>query len=61
MLTMQGAWVRSLVRELDLTCMLQLRVRMPQLRSPPATTKEPVQQIIKKKKLKKKKKEKMSV
>ena len=34
-LPMQGAWVWSLVRELDPTCMLQLR-------SPPAATKEPV-------------------
>ena len=31
---MQGARVRSLVRELDPTCMLQLRVRMLQLRDP---------------------------
>ena len=29
----QGARVQSLVRELDPTCMLQLRVHMPQLRS----------------------------
>ena len=41
-LPMQGAQVRSLVRELDPTCMPQLRVLMPQLRSPPAATKEPV-------------------
>ena len=47
-LPMQGAWVRSLVRELDPTCMLQLRVRVPQLRScmrqlrsPGAATREP--------------------
>ena len=45
-LPMQGAWVRSLVRELDSTCMpqlrvcmSQLRVCMPQLRSRQATTK----------------------
>ena len=37
---MQGARVQSLVREIDLTCMLQLRLR-PQLRSPQAATKEP--------------------
>ena len=37
---MQGTRVPSLVRELDPTCMLQLRVHMPQLRSPPAATKE---------------------
>ena len=36
---MQGAWVWYLVGELDPTCMPQLRVRMPQLRSPPAATK----------------------
>ena len=41
-LPMQGAQLRSLVRELDPTCMLQLRVCMPQLRSPGAATKEPV-------------------
>ena len=40
-----GAWVRSLVRELDPTCMPHLRVHMPQLRSPvpqlrPSATKE---------------------
>ena len=39
MLPMLGAWVQSVVKELDPTCMLQLRVHMPQLRSPPATTK----------------------
>ena len=39
---MQWAWVRSLVRELDPICMSQLRIHMPQLRSPCATTKEPV-------------------
>ena len=39
---MQGAQVRSLVRELDPTCMPQLRVHMPQLRSQWATTKEPL-------------------
>ena len=37
---MQGAQVRPLVRELDPTCMPQLRVLMPQLRSPHAATKE---------------------
>ena len=31
------------VRELDPTCMLQLRVHMPQLRSPCAATKDPAQ------------------
>ena len=31
----------TLVREPDATCMLQLRVQMPQLRSLRATTKEP--------------------
>ena len=36
---MQGARVQSLVRELDPTCMPQLRVHTPQLRSPPAATK----------------------
>ena len=36
---MQGAQVQSLVRELDPTCMLQLRVHMPQLKSQQATTK----------------------
>ena len=41
MLPMQGARVQSLVGEVDPTCMLQLRVRMPQLRSPHATTKIP--------------------
>ena len=35
-----GDAVQSLVRELDPTCMLQLRVCMPQLRSPLAATKE---------------------
>ena len=35
---MQGAWVQSLVRELDPTW-LQLRVRMPQLKILCATTK----------------------
>ena len=30
---MQGAQVQSLIRELDPTCMLQLRVHMPQLAS----------------------------
>ena len=29
-----GGRVQSLVRELDFKCMLQLRVHMPQLRSP---------------------------
>ena len=38
MLPMQGAWVQSLVGELDPTCMLQLRVRMPQLKIPQAAT-----------------------
>ena len=42
---MQGAQVRSLVRELDPTCMPQLRVHMPQLRSPPAATKTQRNQI----------------
>ena len=37
---MQGARVRSLVGELDPTCMPQLRVCIPQLRSPCAATKE---------------------
>ena len=37
MLLVQVAQVQSLVRELDPTCMLQLRVCMPQLRSQPAT------------------------
>ena len=36
-----GTWVQSLVREQDPTCMPQLRVHMPQLRSPSAATKEP--------------------
>ena len=40
-LPMPGAWVQSLVRELDPTCMLQLRVLMPQLGSPHVSTKEP--------------------
>ena len=44
---MQGAWVRSLVRELDPTCMPQLTVCVPQLRSPPATTKTWCNQINK--------------
>ena len=39
-LPMQGAGTQSLVRELDPTCMPQLRVRMPQL-SLRAATKEP--------------------
>ena len=39
MLPMPGAWVQSLVGELDLACMPQLSVHMPQLRSPPATAK----------------------
>ena len=49
---MEGAWVRSLVRELDPICMLQLRVHMPQLRSPHAATKTRRNQInnVKKKK-----------
>ena len=38
---MQEAQVWSLVRELDPTGMPQLRVRVPQLRSPHAATKEP--------------------
>ena len=42
-----GGWVRSLVRELDPTCMLQLRVCMPQLRSLPAATKTWFNQISK--------------
>ncbi|XP_054946847.1 nucleoredoxin-like isoform X3 [Physeter macrocephalus] len=37
----KGARVQSLVRELDPTCIPQLRVHMPQLRSPRAATKEP--------------------
>ena len=41
-LPMQGTQVRSLFRELGPTCMLQLRVHMPQLSSPCAATKEPV-------------------
>ena len=40
-LPMQGARVRSLVRELDPASMPQLRVCTPQLRSPRAATKEP--------------------
>ena len=46
MLPVQGAQVQYLVGELDPTCMpqlgvmLQLRVRMPQLRSPHAATKK---------------------
>ena len=36
----EGTQVQSLVRELDPTCMSQLRVHMSQLRSPRATTKE---------------------
>ena len=39
-LPMQGAQVQSMVRELDPTSMLQLRVCMPQLRSTRAATKE---------------------
>ena len=35
----EGAWVRSLVGELDPACMPQLRVHMPQLRSPHVATK----------------------
>ena len=46
-LPMQGAWVQSLVREWDPTCMPQLRVRMPQLRSPCAATKTWCNQINK--------------
>ena len=46
-LPMQGAQVWSLVRELHRTCMLQLRVHMPQLRSPPAATKTPSNRINK--------------
>ena len=38
-LPMQGARVRSLVGELDPTCMPKLRVRMLQLRIPHAATK----------------------
>ena len=38
-LPMQGAWVQSLVWELDPTGMPQLRVHMTQLRRLPATTK----------------------
>ena len=38
-LPMQGAWVWSLVGELDPTCMLQLQVRMPQLKILHAATK----------------------
>ena len=41
-LPMQGAGVQSLISELDPICMPQLRVRMPQLRSLCAATKEPV-------------------
>ena len=44
-----GARVQSLVRELDLTCMPQLRVCMPQLRSLPAATKTLHNEIKKKK------------
>ena len=44
---MQGARVRSLVRELDPTFMPQLRVCMPQLRSPPTATKTRCNQINK--------------
>ena len=51
---MQGPQVQSLVRELDPTCMLQLRVRMPQQRSWQAATKTRSNQI--KKEIKKKKK-----
>ena len=40
-LPLQGPQVRSLVRELDPTYMPQIRVRMPQLRSPRTATKEP--------------------
>ena len=36
----QGAWVQSLVGELDPTFMLQLGVHMPQLRSAHAATKK---------------------
>ena len=46
-LPMQGAWVQSPVRELDPTCMPQLRVLMPQLRSLPAATKTQCNQINK--------------
>ena len=45
---MQGAQVRSLVGELDPACVLQLIVRMPQLRGPPAATKTQHNQIKKK-------------
>ena len=51
---MQGVRVWSLVWELDPTCMPQLRVQKPQLRSPPAATKTQHNQINKY--LKKKKK-----
>ena len=44
---MQGAWVQSLVREIDPTYMLQPRVHMPQLRSLPAVTKTWSNQINK--------------
>ena len=36
----RGAQVQSLVRELNPTCMLQLRVHVPQLRNQRAATKE---------------------
>ncbi|XP_033697021.2 serine/threonine-protein kinase pim-1-like [Tursiops truncatus] len=36
---MQGAWVQSLVRELDPTRVPQLGIHVPQLRSPPVATK----------------------
>ena len=42
-----NAGVQSLVRELDPTCMPQLRVCMPPLRSPPAATKTQCNQINK--------------
>ena len=43
---MQGAQVRALARDLDPTRMSQLRVRMPQPRSPPVATKTQRNQTI---------------
>ena len=45
--TLIGTQVQSLVRELDPTCMPQLRVCMPQLRSLPAAAKTRCNQINK--------------
>ena len=42
-----GGPVRSLIREIDPTCMPQIRVRMPQLRNRQATTKTQHNQINK--------------